>query len=189
MKVKLLILFVVFFGGFLLGHFDFYFFGGKINTEEIIANAHKEGLDMARKELESRGVSKSLNNTAYTNELNGRIVKINDNEIIIKVLSSDLIPNSSLLERKVILTKNTVIKLLKMKNEEEYNIELSNYYKNNPDEKNNPAISDNFPSKMYSVKGGFSDLSTGQMVTTKADNNILNLDSFEISELVILGGE
>ena len=122
-KITILIIFLL----LLIAIFSF-FLNIKINdTREV---SYQKGWDDAKARLYAQ-IGSIANDGVITDMVFGTITNINGNQINIKISSTELLSDPVLDNRIVIINNQTQIYKFQLKNREEYEKELDNYYNEN----------------------------------------------------------
>ena len=118
----------------------------------------------------------------------GTITNINGNQINIKISSTELLSDPVLDNRIVIINNQTQIYKFQLKNREEYEKELDNYYNENNIDINTfiPSPDKQLgPDKYEQVLTNSDNLRVGQVINVYANKNIKEIKNFTAKEIVI----
>lgn len=179
-KAIVLIIFLLLF----IAIFSF-FLNIKINTLKEIS--YQKGWDDAKARLYAQ-IGSIANDGVITDMVFGTITNINGNQINIKISSTELLSDPVLDNRIVIINNQTQIYKFQLKNREEYEKELDNYYNENNIDINTfiPSPDKQLgPDKYEQVLTNSDNLRVGQVINVYANKNIKEIKNFTAKEIVI----
>lgn len=162
-----------------------YFLNIKINNIRDVS--YQKGWNDAKVRLYAQ-IGSIANDGIVTDMVFGTIIKINGNQISIKVSSAELLSDPVLDNRVVTVNNQTQIYRFQLKSTEEYEKELENYYKENNIDVDTFVPSPDKqlgPDKYEQVLVNLENLQVGQVVNIYADKNIKEVKSFTAKEIVI----
>ena len=158
-----------------------------IKINDVREVSYQKGWDDAKARLYAQ-IGSIADDGIITDMVFGTITKINGNQINVKISSSELLSDPVLDNRVVTINNQTQIYKFQLKNEEEYEKELENYYKENNIDVNIfvPSPDKQFgPDKYEQVLTNLENLQDGQVINVYANQNIKEIKSFTAKEIVI----
>ena len=167
-------------------------FANNICYQKNILNCNKnycynQGWDGAQQFISAKYSTNDSGGTidAKRNFINGKILAVQSDKIIVEYKGSEILPNQDLITREVSLDSNAEIDKLVKKDSKVYAAELADYHKNIKDPKQLDSP-ENYPAEYNYVKTSFADFKVGQDVYIQASTNIQDQKTFTASIVKIL---
>ena len=162
-----------------------YFLNIKINnTREV---SYQKGWNDAKERLYAQ-IGSIAKDGVVTDMVFGTIIKINGNQISIKISPTELLSDPALDNRIVTVNNQTQIYKFQPKSEEKYEEELENYYKKNNIDVDTfvPSPDRQFePDKYEQALTNLESLQVGQVINVYADKNIKEIKNFTAKKIII----
>lgn len=169
----------VFLAGVLIGAGALYLYVGEASMDA--ENTYQAGFDAARKIVEESSIGPMIQATADVRAVSGTITAINGDRIAVRIQSMDPFMDPALLDRTIIVAKDTSIVNLSPKDQEVMRAEMEKYMKSSQ-----PGTPNLPPDPFTRVNASLSDLAVGGVINVTVTENIKAIKEFTAREIQIL---
>lgn len=179
-KIKLFLFAIIF---LVVGYIFGFVSCGRLSKKDP-GDTFEAGWNTLRKRVESTGNFVQKSDQVITS-LSGRIIDISTNKVEIEIISINPLLDPELDNRTVVVDDKTLVYRMSKRDDAEYQKEVESALRDKVNSR--PDAPDGMPVRYIQEKISFQELSKGQLVVVKSDQDINNKKQFMASEVIVQG--